>query len=126
VEQQVEAAVRAYIAGANQAFESGDVAAMLTVTEPNCPCRGLVRSIRRVYRSGGKYEGTRYNLVSIKIHDVFGESASAEVRAKVPPYRVIRANGAVSEDSSGGQLHTDFALIRREGTWRLSNSFDLG
>jgi hypothetical protein len=118
--------MRDYFAAANEAFRSGTVDELKRLTATACPCRRLARDIERVYSKGGRYEDARYDVRQVKVHDVIADSAVAEVRADVPPFKVFDGSGDVSENSKGGSLHTDFSLIRKEGEWIIANSFDLG
>jgi hypothetical protein len=126
VEQQVEATMRAYFVAANAAFQSGTVDNLKDFTSSGCPCRSLARRIQQVAADGGRYVGARYDVKTLKVHDVIAESAVVEIRARVPAYKVLNADGSVSQHSTGGELHTDFSLIRTEGEWLITNSFDLG
>jgi hypothetical protein len=126
VEQQIEATMRAYFEAANEAFRSGSVDNLKDLTAAGCPCRGLARRIQQISADGGRYDGARYDVKDLKVHDVIADSAAVEVLARVPAYKVLKADGTVSQHSKGGKLHTDFSLIRREGEWIITNSFDLG
>jgi hypothetical protein len=126
VEAQVEAAMTAYLAAANDALVSGNTSRMEALSDPRCPCRALARKLRRVYGSGGRYEGAEYSIRTLKVHDIHGRAALAEVRADIAPYKVLNGSDKVTEDSKGGQLHTDFSLLVKEGSWIVANSFDLG
>ena len=55
------------------------------------------------------------------------ETGLAEVTAKVSAYKVVDGDGKVIENSPGGQLHTDYSLVHREGaSWIIGNAVDLG
>jgi hypothetical protein len=126
VEQQIESTMRAYFEAANRMFRSGDVSQLQSFSADSCPCRKITRDVAKVEAGGGRYEGTRYLVQRINVHDVIADSAAAEVTAKVPPYKVIGRSGRVLEDSSGGELHTDFSLIRQGERWVVSNAVNLG
>jgi hypothetical protein len=126
-EEQVEATMRAYFAETNKAFQTGDVRKLKAMSTAGCPCRRAAESIEKTIKSGGRFEGLRYDVTSIEVHDVDGGSALAEVRADLPPYKVFDGDGDVTEDSPGGTLHTDFSLSRSEsGRWIIGNSLNLG
>lgn len=119
--------MQAYFAETNQAFRTGDVRLLKTMTTDGCPCRRAANEIERTIRQGGRFQGLRYEVVSIDVHDIEGGSGLAEVRAKLPPYRVFDGDGDLKEDSPGGTLHTDFSLSRgQSGDWIIGNSLNLG
>ncbi|MDQ1585819.1 MAG: hypothetical protein QOH80_1184, partial [Actinomycetota bacterium] len=72
-----------------------------------------------------RYEGARYDLKTINVHDVVGLTAAAEVNASVPPYRILDGSGAVKEDSRGGSLHDDFSLVKQGDRWIITNTVNL-
>lgn len=125
-EQEVASTMRAYFDTANAMFKTGDVAALRAFSTSGCPCRKITRSVERVVADGGRYEGTRYDVQSIRVHDIVGETALAEVIAKVAPYKVYAGNGDLIEDSPGGELHTDFSLLKRGDKWIIGNAVNLG
>lgn len=125
-EQEVEATMRAYFVAANRMFRTGDVEELRSFSAPNCPCRAITDTVEKVVRSGGHYDGSTFILRDLNVHDVIGGSAAAEVRATVPPYRVLDASGKVIEDSGGGTLHTDFSLTRTGERWLITNAVNLG
>jgi hypothetical protein len=124
-EEQIKATMEAYFAETNAAFESGDVARLRTFSTKGCPCRDAARTIEATIKSGGRFENLRYEVVSIRVHDVEAESGLAEVVAKLPPYKVYDADGSVTEDSGGGKLHTDFSLVKTGDRWVIGNSLNL-
>ncbi|MDQ1626197.1 MAG: hypothetical protein QOJ49_1695 [Actinomycetota bacterium] len=124
-EQQVEATMRAYVVAANRMFTTGQVDELRTFSISSCPCRKITNSVERVVAGGGRYEGARYDLKTVNVHDVVGLTAGAEVNASVPPYRVLDGAGAVKEDSPGGSLHDDFSLVKQGNRWIITNAVNL-
>jgi len=124
-EAQIEATMRAYFEATNDAIKSGDVTELKSFSSSGCPCRRVVKSITKTARTGGRFEGLRYDVQSIKVHDVEGNTGLAEVLAKLPPYKVFDGDGAVTEDSPGGKLHTDFSLVRSGDRWIIGNALNL-
>jgi hypothetical protein len=125
-EEQIEATMRAYFAAFNEAFKTGDVSHLTAFSVDGCPCRDSAERIERTHQSGGRYEGAAYKIESIKVHDIAGRSALAEVIATVGPYKIYNGDGEVTEDSQGGRLHTDYSLVQQEsGNWVIGNSLDL-
>ena len=124
-EQEVAATMQAYFEAANVMFMTGNVEPIRAFSTSGCSCRAITNSVARVAQRGGRYEGARYVVESIRVHDLDTGSAVAEVKAQVPPYKVIDSEGKITEDSDGGILHTDFSLVRREDRWVIGNAFNL-
>ena len=125
-EEQIEATMQGYFAAFNSAFATGDVSELRDFSTSGCPCRDSAERIARTVDSGGRFEGAEYRVKSIKVHDVEGSTGLAEVVALVPPYKVFDGSGKVTENSEGGQLHTDYSLVRQSsGKWIIGNSLDL-
>ena len=121
----MEATIRAYFAATNSAFRTGDVTAVRAFSTNGCPCRQAPDDIEEVLQGGGRFEGLRYEVQRIRVHDVEPDSAVAEVIAKVPAYKVYDGEGDVTENSPGGRLHTDFSMIRSADGWIIGNSINL-
>jgi hypothetical protein len=124
-EAQIEATMRAYFETTNTAFGTGDVAALRAFSSDGCPCRKAADDIERVVDGGGRFEGLRYDVRSIRVHDVEADTGLAEVIARVPPYKVYDGSDTVTENSKGGRLHTDFSLVRSGDRWIIGNSINL-
>jgi hypothetical protein len=125
-EEQVEATMRAYFAEFNEAFKTGDVSDLRGYSTSGCPCRDSADRIEETVAEGGRFEGVHYEVRSIEVHDLEGQTALAEVIAEVPPYKIYDGAGKVSEDSKGGRLHTDYSLVQQDsGEWIIGNSMDL-
>ncbi|MCY7373793.1 MAG: hypothetical protein LH461_08850, partial [Spirochaetaceae bacterium] len=124
-EAQVEATIHAYFAATNSAFRTGDVTAVRVFSTDGCPCRQAADDIEEVLEAGGRFEGLRYEVQRIRVHDVEPDSAVAEVIATVPAYKVYDGKGDVTENSQGGRLHTDFSMIRSGNRWIIGNSINL-
>ncbi|MBA2768352.1 MAG: hypothetical protein H0U35_04335 [Sporichthyaceae bacterium] len=124
-EEEIRAAMVAYFEAANEMFRTGDVRELRSLSTDGCPCRKITRSVERIALEGGRYNGTRYDVKKIRVHDIEGETGLAEVIAVVPPYRVIGGDGSIVEDSPGGRLHTDFSLFREGEQWIVGNALNL-
>jgi len=124
-EQEVEATIRAYFATANEMFRTGDVESLRRFSVENCPCRKITNDVEEVVRRGGHYDGSKYVVRRVSVHDVAAASAAAEVVADVPPYKVFAGSGQVLEDSGGGKLHTDFSLVKKGDRWIITNAVNL-
>ncbi len=124
-EQQIEATMRQYFVVTNEAVKTGDVDRLREFSTSGCPCRRAANSIEKTVGSGGHFEGLRYDVTSIRVHDLSGDTAIAEVTATLPPYKVIDGDGKVTENSPGGELHTDYSLVRSGDRWIIGNAVDL-
>jgi len=125
-EEQIEATMQDYFASFNRAFETGDVSELRDFSTNGCPCRDSADRIARTVDSGGRFEGAEYRVKTIRVHDVEGNTGLAEVVAVVPPYKVFDGSGKVTEDSDGGELHTDYSLVKQSsGDWIIGNTLDL-
>ena len=125
-EEQIETTMQEYFAATNTAFRTGDVATLRSFTTASCPCRRAVDVIEETVANGGRFENLRYDVQSIRVHDVDSGAALAEVVAKLPPYKVYDGDGDVVENSPGGRLHTDFSLSRSgSGEWIIGNAVNL-
>ncbi len=124
-EAQIEATMRAYFEATNNAIKTGDVTELKSFSSMGCPCRKVVKSIIKTVEAGGRFEGLRYDVQRISVHDVDGNTGLAEVVAHLPPYKVFDGDGAVTEDSPGGKLHTDFSLVRSGDRWIIGNALNL-
>jgi len=124
-EAQIEATMQDYFAAFNRAFATGKVSELRKFSTDGCPCRDSADRIARTFNSGGRFEGAEYSVKSIRVHDVEGRTGLAEVVALVPPYKVFDGSGKVTENSAGGQLHTDYSLVKQSsGEWIIGNSLD--
>jgi hypothetical protein len=124
-EQQIEATMKEYFAVTNEAFNTGDVDRLREFSTSGCPCRRAANSIEKTIGSGGHFEGIRYDVTSIRVHDLTDNTAIAEVKATLPPYKVFDGEGKVTENSKGGRLHTDYAMVRSGDRWIIGNAVNL-
>ena len=125
-EEQIEATMHDYFAVTNEAFTTGDVSELRSFSTTNCPCRQAADDIEETVAKGGRFENLRYDVQSVRVHDLKGGAALAEVVAELPPYKVYDGEGDVVEDSPGGRLHTDFSLSRSDtGEWIIGNAVNL-
>jgi hypothetical protein len=124
-EQQVQATMTDYFDVTNEAITTGEVTALRAFSTSACPCRKAAKTIESTIGSGGHFEGLRYEVTSIKVHNLEATTAGAEVRATLAPYKVFDGDGKVTEDSPGGELHTDYSLVRSGDRWIIGNAVDL-
>ncbi len=124
-EQQVQATMTDYFDTTNEAITTGDVTELRSFSTSACPCRKAAKTIESTISSGGHFEDLRYEVTSIKVHDLGASTAGAEVVATLAPYKVFDGDGKVTEDSPGGELHTDYSLVRSGDRWIIGNAVDL-
>jgi hypothetical protein len=117
--------MRRYFDMANAALAGRPVVGLASVTAASCVCRRFVQDIVDVNRSGGHFEGARFDLAAILVRDVTFRTATAEVRGSMPPYREYDGDGSVLEDSPGGRVHLEYSLVRRASGWKIVRLIDL-
>jgi hypothetical protein len=110
-EVEVEQAVRTYFATADRAVKTGDTAQLVTLSLPSCPCRGLVQDINTVY-ANGRADNAALTLMAVKIKEVQGSTAGAEVQYVVPAYKVVDHQGHVTEEVPYSQGDDYLSLVR--------------
>jgi hypothetical protein len=126
-EEQVEAAVRAYYAELTRAAQTNDTSKLKPMMAPGCPCYRAVRVIDRNAREGERTPDASFELKELRIHDVEGSTALAEVRTVESAYRVLGTDGGVVDRVAAQKTHLDLSLVRAEGdTWIIGNWFNLG
>jgi hypothetical protein len=125
VEQQVEAAVRAYYAELTRAAQTNDTSTLRTMVMKSCPCHNAVRIIERNTSIGRTTPDATFSLHSVKVHDITGKAASAEVRYDVSGYDVLGPGGAVKAHVAAQSSHLDLSLLEVGQAWMVANVFDL-
>ena len=125
-EEEVEAAVRAYYAELTRAAQTNDVSALKELMTKGCPCYRAVRVISENERQGETTPDAHFRLTSLRVHDLEGDTALAEVRTQDPAYEVIDEGGEVVDRVSSQETHLDLSLVRVEdGRWIIGNWFNL-
>jgi len=126
VEQQVEAAVRAYYAELVRAARTSDTTALRPMLVKTCPCYRAVRVIDRNKRQGERAPDIAIALTSVKVHSVVARTAAAEIRTRDAAYRIVNKSGKTVDRIEASSTHLDLALIRLEsGAWVVANFFNL-
>jgi len=126
VEEQVEAAVRAYYAELTRAAQTLDTTTLRTMSRAGCPCSGSVRSIDKTRRIGHKIPDAAWTVEKLQVHDVIAQTAGAEVWYRVAAYQVLDGQGQVINQFPQRDKHVDLTLLTEGSRWRISNVFDLG
>jgi hypothetical protein len=124
-EQQVEAAVRAYYAELTHAAQTNDTSDLKRMLAENCPCFRAVRVIEAGVGRGEITPDAAWALDAVRVHDVTGSAAVAEVRYRVNAYDVLGRDGTVIDHVARRVNHFDISLVESQGHWIVANVFDL-
>ncbi|MEP6760268.1 MAG: DUF6318 family protein [Sporichthyaceae bacterium] len=124
-EAQVEAAVRAYYAELNRALQTNNVSKLKQLVDKNCPCYNAVKVIERNATENERTPNASFKLQSVRVHDIAGKTAAAEVEYTVTAYDVLDANDHVVTHIKKQRSHFDLSLILGDSGWILANLFDL-
>ena len=124
-EQQVEAAVRTYYAELNRAVQTNDASKLKTLIDKNCPCYNAVKVIERNASENERTPDALFTLQSVRVHDVVGSTAAAQVKYAVSAYDVLDADDDVVTHIKAQRSHFDLSFVRSGSDWILANLFDL-
>ena len=125
-EEQVEAAVRAYYAELTRAAQTNDVSVLKGLMAKGCPCYRAVRVISQNKRQGETTPEAAFRITSLRVHDLEGDTALAEVETRGPAYAVLNEKGEVVDRVPSQQTHLDLSLVRdASGEWIIGNWFNL-
>lgn len=124
-EEQVEAAVRAYYAELTRAAQTQDTSDFKLLVTKGCPCYSVATAIQETQREGKTTPDAAWNVVGVRVHDLEGTSAVAEVTYEVAAYKVLDRDGKVVERYPAQDGHVDLSLARSERGWIVVNLFDL-
>jgi hypothetical protein len=125
VEAEVEAAVRHYFDVATKAFSSGHTAELASLSIPGCGCRKLVDGIKAMNTQGHHAVGIAYIVDTVRVHDVIGDTAAAEVTFHVPPYTELDDSGSEIARHERHDSRDDLSLTRSGSRWLITNAVKL-
>jgi len=125
VEQEVEAAVRAYYAELTRAAQTNDTTLLKTMSTKGCPCYRPVRVIERGMARGEITPNAEWTITSLKVHDIEDGLALAEVRYNVSAYDVVDESGELVAQVKAQSSHYDLSMVRTDRRWIVGNVFDL-
>lgn len=125
IEEEVEAAVRAYFAELTRAAQAGDPDRLRGLTAKSCPCYNATRVIMRASQMGGRLDGAEWNVRQIRVHDIAGDTAQAEVKYDVTPYKVVDGSGKILASIKAESSHRDYSVIKGHNGWIITNVVDL-
>jgi len=115
-EAQAEAFVRTYYDTVNVAVSTGDTSKLMTLSRPGCSCRNLVTTINDIY-SKGHSEGAAFLLHSVKVTELIGGTAAAEVDLDVTKYTVVVAASGTSETVEPLHSHDLMSIVQQDDHW---------
>jgi len=124
--QQVEAAVRTYYAELTEAAQTLETSELKTLVDRNCPCYGSAESIDETAALGHTTPDAAWTVRRVKVHDVFGKTAAAEVHYDVSEYEVLDSTGERIRRFPARASHLDLSFVLDGETWILANVFNLG
>lgn len=125
VEEQVEAAVRAYYAELTRAAQTQETAEFRRHVASGCSCARVADSIERVRKAGKSTPDVAWTVEEIVIKEMRDETAVAEVRYRVAPYEVLDAKGRVLKRYEAQRGHVDLSMVKGSRGWIVGNLFDL-
>jgi hypothetical protein len=126
VDQQIEAAVRAYYAEIVRAARTDDTSTLQTMVAKSCPCYRTVNVIDKNRRQGEQTPKLAIDLQMVTVHDVVAGSGSAEVKTVDSAYDVLDGSGKFVEHIASARTHLDLSLVRTaSGAWIVANFFNL-
>jgi hypothetical protein len=84
-----------------------------------------VRILEHNTKVGRTTPDAAFSLHSVKVHDITGKAASAEVRYDVSDYDVLGRDGSVKTHIAAQSSHLDLSLLEVGQAWLVANVFDL-
>lgn len=126
-EDEVEAAVRAYYAELTRAAQTNDTSELRAMTTTVCPCYRPVRVIERNQAMGRRTPDASFQLAKVRIHDLEGRSALAEVKTIEEAYKVLGESNRVVGRVPARRHLLDLTLVQDDTErWIIANEFNLG
>lgn len=123
--EEVEAAVRFYYAELTRAAQTNDTSTLRTLSTKGCPCYRPVRVIDRGAKRGEITPDAEWTIRSLRVHDIEGGIALADVKYDVSAYAVINEDGEVLGRVKAQSSHLDLSLVLSDDRWIIGNVFDL-
>lgn len=125
-EAEVEAAVRTYYGALTRGIQVSDTSRLRPLVTQGCPCFGAVRTIEDNAAKGRKGPGVRVRIGSIRIHDLKGNLAAAEVKYRVNAYALVNESGRVVSRIPARRDFVDLSMVKMQsGRWVVGNVFNL-
>ena len=125
VEAQVEAAVRTYYAELTKAAQTQETTRLKALVDKNCPCYGSAKTIDETAAQGRTTPKAAWTVQRVRVHDVIGQTAAAEVNYGVNSHDVLDSAGERVSRLPARSRHVDLSLVLNGDTWILTNVFNL-
>src|SRR4051812_23010987 len=126
-EAQIEAAVRAYYAELTRGIQTSNADRLRPLVTKGCPCFNAVTTIETNAAKGRRGPDARVNVHSIRVHDLDGRLALAEVHYDVNAYPLVNEKGQVLSRIPARSDLVDLSVVQnKSGQWIVANVFDLG
>lgn len=112
--ETAEQFIRRWVELGNQLQHTGNAAAYLSVSGPDCDtCRELATTLSKIYRAGGESRGGTERITSLK-----PESQNRWILEVIAgPTEYERRAGAATEKLPGGSFRTRVQLAKDNGRW---------
>lgn len=125
-EQAVEAAVRFYFEGFNRAIEARDPEELARGSREDCECRDAIQMVERAL-SLGEIQGNRLTVESIRVTQVDGRTATADVQYSTTPGKVVAADGTTKATlQAESQARRGLFLTKDAQGWKVAQVEVLG
>ena len=73
----------------------------------------------------GHADGGHFQLTSVVVQEMQGNTAAAEVQYNVSGYRIIDSRGQVVRQYSAGSGHDLVSLVRQDARWLFDTSVNM-
>jgi hypothetical protein len=125
VDQQIEAAVRAYYAELVRATKTNDTTGLTLLVNKACPCYKSVRTIQDNRRRGRSGPAAHITVDKVDPHDLIGITAGAVVAFRAAAYNLVDRQGNVVTHIRARSYRVDLSFVSTDGAWILHNVFNL-
>lgn len=118
--------MRFYFEGFNRAIEARDPAELEAGSREDCECRSAVQIVERAL-SLGEIEGNRLTIESVRVTQVDGRTATADVQYSTAPGKVVAPNGTTKATlRAETQARRGLFLTKDELGWKVAQVEVLG
>jgi hypothetical protein len=118
-EAAAKAFVRHYIELINHATATGEMAPLITASDPQCrSCKAVVERIDGVYQKGGSIESEGWRIQSVqRVPRQPSNRPVFDVGLVMSPQRVVAETSGESKTYKGGRLPATFTLLWSGDSW---------
>jgi hypothetical protein len=126
-EPAVRAAVEKYYADLNTSLADTDSTEFRKNFLPHCkPCEQSADVIDNVESDGKQFAGANYRIEAIRVQDVAGITAAAEVTYRVSAHRIVTSDGETVKKFNASDNRVHLSLQKTQNGWVVVNAFGLG